>query len=149
MKKAKIEKTTNKVAISTKKVLLKDTKTGEVEDFGYAELHAEKAVRNKNFAMLWLGVRDTGILAVDLLLWLFSVSSQNVVMVSAQWLAKKFDVTRQTICLYLRRFEAAQLLKWSPGVIFLNPDFYWRGSVYARERARARYAAFQEQPAEE
>lgn len=145
MKKAKIEKTTNKVAISTKKVLLKDTKTGEVEDFGYAELHAEKAVRNKNFAMLWLGVRDTGILAVDLLLWLFSVSSQNVVMVSAQWLAKKFATTRQTVCAYLRKFEAAKFLKWSPGVIFLNPEYYWRGSVYARERACARYAAFQEE----
>ncbi|MFQ7035857.1 MAG: replication/maintenance protein RepL [Candidatus Borkfalkia sp.] len=74
--------------------------------------------------------------------WLLCVSARNKVMMKAEEIAKKFDTTRPRIDRMKRRLKEQGFIKYIPNVIFINPDFYWRGSASMRESAAEEYLNF-------
>ena len=63
-------------------------------------------------------------------------------MMKAEDIAKKFDTTRPRIDRMKRRLKEQGFIKYIPNVIFINPDFYWRGSASMRESAAEEYLNF-------
>ena len=51
--------------------------------------------------------------------------------------------TVQRIGRIKRQLKKDGIIRYKPGVIFLNPAYIWKGSAYARDQAAAEYYRFE------
>lgn len=138
------QRTGVKVAHLNKQVILRDKRTGELTDYGDAEIRTEERNRNKGFLMLWTQGLKTKIFELNLMIWLINAMRDNVVIIKDEQLAKKFECSRQRIGRLKQKLRKDKIIKYSPGIIFLNPNYIWRGNAYQRDRALQEYHAFDE-----
>ena len=143
MSKAK-QKTGVKVGHLNKQVILRDKTTGELFDYGDAEIRTEERNRNKGFFMLWTAGLKSEIFELRFVIWMISAMRGNYIHISDEQLAKKFECSRQRIGRIKRQLKKDGIIRYKPGVIFLNPAYIWKGSAYAREQAEAEYYRFEE-----
>ena len=143
MPKAK-QKTGVKVGHLNKQVILRDKTTGELFDYGDAEIRTEERNRNKGFFMLWAAGLKSEIFELRFVIWMISAMRGNYIHISDEQLAKKFECSRQRIGRIKRQLKKDGIIRYKPGIIFLNPAYIWKGSAYAREQAEAEYYRFEE-----
>lgn len=127
-----------------KQVILRDIITGELTDYGNAELLPEERNRNKGFFMLWTQGLKTEIFELKFIIWLINAMNGNYIHIKDEQLAKKFECSRQRIGRLKQKLRKDKIIKYSPGIIFLNPNYIWRGTAYQRDRALQEYHAFDE-----
>lgn len=92
--------------------------------------------------MLWTNGLKTEIFELKFLIWLISAMQANYVHIKDEQLARKFECSRQRIGRLKQKLKKDNLLKYEPGVIFLNPEYIWRGNAYQRELAAEKYYKF-------
>lgn len=133
-----------KVAEIKDNIIIHDNTTGELKEYRHNVLYMRDQAPNRNFGMLFFDTInfkkhfDT----TQFLFWLLSVSAKNKVQEKAEDIAKHFDTTRPRIDRMKRKLKEQGFIKYIPNVIFINPDFYWRGSAAAREEAALKYLNF-------
>lgn len=133
-----------KVAEIKDNIIIHDNMTGELKEYRHNVLYMRDQAPNRNFGMLFFDTInfkkhfDT----TQFLFWLLSVSAKNKVQEKAEDIAKHFDTTRPRIDRMKRKLKEQGFIKYIPNVIFINPDFYWRGSAAAREEAALKYLNF-------
>ena len=133
-----------KVAEIKDNIILHDNTTGELKEYRHNVLYMRDQAPNRNFGMLFFDTLNFKIYfdTTQFLFWLLSVSARNRVMMKAEDIAKKFDTTRPRIDRMKRRLKKQGFIKYIPNVIFINPNFYWRGSASMRENAAQEYLNF-------
>ena len=133
-----------KVAEIKDNIIIHDNTTGELKESRHNVLYMRDQAPNRNFGMLFFDTIDfkKHFDTTQFLFWLLSVSAKNKVMMKAEKIAKKFDTTRPRIDRMKRRLKEQGFIKYIPNVIFINPDFYWRGSASMRENAAEEYLNF-------
>ena len=99
---------------------------------------------NRNFGMLFFDTLSFKVQfnSTQFLFWLMSISAKNKVTKKAEDIAKTFNTSRQRIDRMKRKLKEQGFIKYIPNVIFINPDFYWRGSASMRESAAEEYLNF-------
>lgn len=139
-----MKKSTNvTVGHLNKQVILRDKLTGELIDYGDAELRTEDRSRNKNFIMIWPA--KSRIFELQFFFYLIQTAEKNYILMTDDMLAKKFDTTRQRIGRIKKKLREDKIIKYKPGIIYLNPDIIWRGNAYKREQAQQKYHKFKEE----
>lgn len=147
MPKAK-QRTGTKVAHLNHQVILRDKRTGELTDYGDAEIRTEEHLRNKGFTMLWERGLKSSVFELQFVFFLVTAMRQNFIHMTDEQLAKKFECSRQRIGRLKKQLEKDKLIKCKPGIIFLNPGFIWKGSAYQREKAETEYYNFKNEAVE-
>ena len=139
------QRTGTKVAHLNKQVILRDKRTGELTDYGDAEIRTEEHNRNKGFLMLWTIGLKTEIFELQFVIWMIKAMKSNYIHVKDKQHAKIFACSRQRIGRLKQKLRKDKIIKYTDGIIFLNPDYIWRGSAYGREQAQTEYAKFEEE----
>ena len=91
------QRTGTKVAHLNKQVILRDKRTGELTDYGDAEIRTEEHNRNKSFLMLWTIGLKTEIFELRFVIWMIKAMKSNYIHVKDKQLAKIFACSRQRI----------------------------------------------------
>ena len=138
MAKAK-QRTGTKIAHLNHQVILRDKRTGELTDYGDAEIRTEEHQRNKGFLMLWTQGLKSNVFELQFVFFLVRAMQSNYIHMTDEQLAKHFECTRQRIGRLKRQLEKDNLIICKPGIIFVNPSFIWKGSAYNREKAEIEY----------
>lgn len=138
------QKTNVRVGHLNHQIILRDKRTGELTDYGDAEIRTEEKYRNKNFVMIWPNIKSQ-IFELNFLFFLIRAMESNYVHIKDEQLAKKFETTRQRIGRIKQKMKADKIIKYAPGIIFVNPQFIFRGNAYKREQAITAYYRFNEE----
>lgn len=138
----KPEKTGTKVGHLNKQVILRDKRTGKLYDFGDAEIRTEDKNRNKSFLMMWPQTMKSSVFEIQFLIFLLNAMRSNYVHIKNETLATKFGCSRQRIERLKQKLEKDGLLKYQPGVIFVNPNLFYRGNAAGRDNLIAEYWLF-------
>ena len=135
------EKTNVRIGHLNKKVILLDHLTGELTDYGDAEIRTEERYRNKGFVMIWPRIKSQ-IFELNFLFFLIRAMESNYIIMTDEQLAKKFETTRQRIGRIKKKLKADKIIKYAPGIIFVNPDYIFRGNAYKRDEITNAYYRF-------
>ena len=135
------QKTNVKVGHLNHQIILRDKRTGELTDYGDAEIRTEERYRNKGFVMIWPRIKSQ-IFELNFLFFLIRAMESNYIIMTDEQLAKKFETTRQRIGRVKQKLKKDKIIKYAPGIIFVNPDFIFRGNAYKREEITHAYYRF-------
>ena len=135
------QKTNVKVGHLNHQIILRDKRTGELTDYGDAEIRTEERYRNKGFVMIWPRIKSQ-IFELNFLFLLIRAMESNYIIMTDEQLAKKFETTRQRIGRVKQKLKKDKIIKYAPGIIFVNPDFIFRGNAYKREEITHAYYRF-------
>ena len=133
-----------KVAEIKDNIIIHDNTTGELKEYRHNVLYMRDHAPNRNFGMLFFDTLSFKVQfnSTQFLFWLMSISAKNKVTKKAEDIAKTFNTSRQRIDRMKRKLKEQGFIKYIPNVIFINPDFYWRGSASMRENAAQEYLNF-------
>ncbi len=133
-----------KVAEIKDNIIIHDNTTGELKEYRHNVLYMRDHAPNRNFGMLFFDTLSFKVQfnSTQFLFWLMSISAKNKVTKKAEDIAKTFNTSRQRIDRMKRKLKEQGFIKYIPNVIFINPDFYWRGSASMRESAAEEYLNF-------
>ena len=135
------QKTNVRVGHLNHQIILRDKRTGELTDYGDAEIRTEERYRNKNFVMIWPNIKSQ-IFELNFLFFLIRAMESNYVIMTDEQLAKKFETTRQRIGRIKKKLKADKIIKYAPGIILVNPKFIFRGNAYKRDEITSAYYRF-------
>ena len=133
-----------KVAEIKDNIIIHDNTTGELKEYRHNVLYMRDHAPNRDFGMLFFDTLSFKVQfnSTQFLFWLMSISAKNKVTKKAEDIAKTFNTSRQRIDRMKRKLKEQGFIKYIPNVIFINPDFYWRGSASMRESAAEEYLNF-------
>ena len=127
------------------RILLRNPDGSEIE-IGLAEIRNTKERVNRNFAMLWSdSYKSTGIIALDLWMYLIKKSHYNwVYNITDEDLAEAIGTTRRTIIETKKKLRKAELIKYEPKAILLNPWIVFKGSANKRAECKIEWQLYEE-----
>ena len=92
--------------------------------------------------MMWPQTMKSSVFEIQFLIFLLKAMRSNYVHIKDETLAAKFGCSRQRIGRLKQKLEKDGLLKYQPGVIFVNPNLFYRGNAAGRDNLIAEYWAY-------
>lgn len=119
---------------------IKTSKTNviEINEVQYKEVVFKE--QDKNFIKLWCNFSNIVEDKIKILFYILqNMNNKNLYVIYINDFSKKFNTTRQRISRIIKEYEKSNFIKYKHNIIFVNPEVFFKGSAYNRNKCRNKY----------